>query len=360
MHAIRSPRRLFLTLACLVLVSHRLHASAGTEGASFLDIPVGAGPAAMGSAYTALATNAYAPTSNPGGLGFLKGTEIAGQHLSYIQSIRYEHFGFVTPIGHDASVHRGLGISVQDLGTGDITRTDVLNGSPVTGLGSFSSRWSAYNLSYGQTVTEKMALGITGKMIHASIDDVSASAYAVDAGSLYRWDERLSLATTVTNMGTKLKFLSEGDNLPMAAHVGAAYRPNQQWLVSMEGVYPRTGMASFHLGGQWQPIETVSLRAGYKTDTINGLNALAGLTAGFGLQVWGQELAYAWTPYGELGSAQYLSLLIRFGAPPEGRRNLIQGPSQREPRMASGERQLTMAIDDQRFVQLLQETEAAQ
>ena len=347
-------------MACLALVPYRLFASAGTEGASFLDIPVGAGPAAMGSAYAALATNVYAPTSNPGGLGFLKGTELAGQHLSYIQSIRYEHFGFVTPIGHDPSTHRGLGASIQDLGTGDIPRTDVLNGVPVTGLGSFSSHWSAYNLSYGQTVTDKLALGVSGKMIHAAIDDVSASAYAVDAGSLYRWDERLSLAATVTNVGTKLKFLGEGDNLPMAVHTGATYRPNQQWLVSMEGVYPRTGMASFHMGGQWQPIETISLRAGYKTDTLKGLNALAGLTTGVGLQVWGQELAYAWTPYGELGSAQYLSLLIRFGAPPDGRRNLIQVPSRQGPRIARGEQQLTMAIDDRRFVQLLQETEAAQ
>src|SRR5450631_2020075 len=50
-------------------------ASAGTEGASFLDIPVGAGPAALGSAYTALATNAYAPVWNPAGLGMLNGNE---------------------------------------------------------------------------------------------------------------------------------------------------------------------------------------------------------------------------------------------------------------------------------------------
>jgi len=345
-------------MACLALAPYRLHASAGTEGASFLDIPVGAGPAAMGAAYAALATDAYAPTSNPGGLGFLKGTELAAQHLSYIQSIRYDHFGFVTPLGHDPSVHRGLGVSIQDVGTGDIPRTDVLNGSPVTGLGSFSSRWDAYTLSYGQTVTDKMSLGLSGKMIHASIDDVAASAYAVDAGSLYRWDEKLSLAATVTNVGSKLTFLSEGDNLPMAVHAGAAYRPNQKWLISTEGVYPRTGMGSFHIGGQWQPVESVSLRAGYKTDTLKGLNALAGLTAGFGLQVWGQELAYAWTPYGELGSAQYISLLIRFGAAPEGRRNLIQVPTRREPRIARAEQPRTAAMDDQQFVQLLQQTES--
>ena len=68
----------------------------------------------------------------------------------------------------------------------------------------------------------------------------------------------------------------------------------------------------------------MSLRLGYKTDTLKGLSALAGLTAGLGLHVWGQEFAYAWAPYGDLGDAQYFSLLVRFGAEEEQKRNLIQ------------------------------------
>src|SRR5579864_5584550 len=70
-------------------------ASSGTEGASFLDIPVGAGPASLGAAYTALATDAYAPTWNPAGLGFVSGTEMAGQHLSYLESMNYEYLSVV-------------------------------------------------------------------------------------------------------------------------------------------------------------------------------------------------------------------------------------------------------------------------
>src|SRR5215510_11818075 len=66
-------------------------AGAGTEGASFLDIPVGAGPAALGSAYTALATNAYAPVWNPAGLGMVQVNELAGQHVEYLESMQYEY-----------------------------------------------------------------------------------------------------------------------------------------------------------------------------------------------------------------------------------------------------------------------------
>ena len=153
-------------------------ASAGTDGASFLDIPVGAGPAALGSAYTALATNAYAPVWNPAGLGRLGGNEVAAKHLSYLESMHYEYMSFVHPFNKalGSDVHRGLGFSVQYLGSGNITSTD--DTGAVTG--DFSSSYASYNLAYGQTVTDKVAVGVTGKMIRAKIADVSASAYAAD------------------------------------------------------------------------------------------------------------------------------------------------------------------------------------
>ena len=295
------------------------HGSTGTEGASFLDIPVGAGPAALGSAYTPLATNAYAPVWNPAGLGMLSGNEVAGQHLSYLESMHYEFLSFVHPFdkSHESNVHRGLGFSVQYLGSGDIDRTDVVNNVPVNNgdpIGTFSSYFASYNLSYGQTLTDQLALGLTGKMIRAKIDDVSASAYAADLAGLYKVSDQVQLGASVVNIGSKLKFLSEGDDLPLAFKAGGAWRPSAHYLMSAEGVYSKSGLASFHAGGQWRPLEAVSLRLGYKTDTLKGLSALAGLTAGLGLHFFGQEFAYAWAPYGDLGDAQYFSLLVRFGA----------------------------------------------
>ena len=73
-------------------------ASSGTETAAFLDIPVGAGPAALGAAYSALANDAYAPTWNPGGLGFLPSTQFSGQHLSYVDTLHYEYASFAIPL----------------------------------------------------------------------------------------------------------------------------------------------------------------------------------------------------------------------------------------------------------------------
>jgi hypothetical protein len=220
----------------------------------------------------------------------------------------------------ESNNHKAIGFSVQYLASGDIPGTNELGNS----IGDFSSHYGAYNLSYGQTFGERLSLGATGKWINAKIDDGSANAYAMDLGSLYRVNQKLSLAATLTNLGTKLKFIDEGDSLPVAFHAGASYEIDPHWMVTTEGVYRKTGLGSFHVGGAWRPLEALSLRVGYKTDTLEGLSPLAGLTTGIGIHVWGQELAYAWAPYGELGNAQYFSLLVKFGARDEAKRNLIQ------------------------------------
>jgi len=304
-----------------MLSAARLYASSGTEGAAFLDIPVGAGPAAMGSAYTALATNVYAPVYNPAGLGFLNGTQISGQHLSYLESIHYEHVGAVHPLAPTASGQkRGIGFSAQYLGSGDMAGTNE-NGDST---GNFSSHYAAYNVAYGQTLAENVSIGLTGKWINAKIDDVSANAFAADLGVLYRPNDKLSLGSSIVNLGSKLKFLSEGDSLPLAFHAAAAYKITRQWMTTVEGIYRKNGLGSAHVGTEWRPLEALALRVGYKTDTLDGLSALAGLTTGIGIYVYGQELAYAFSPYSDLGNAQYFSLIVRFGEDLEARRNLIQ------------------------------------
>lgn len=337
-----------------LLAATKIWASAGTEGASFLDIPVGAGPAAMGSAYTALATNAYAPTWNAGAMGFVNGNEMAFQHLSYLEGIHYEYLSFVHPLskGRDSGRTHSIGFSAQYLGSGDIAGTDA-NGNAI---GDFSSRYGSYNLAWGMTLSQKLGIGVTGKLINAKIDDVSANAYATDLGALYKATEKVQVGATILNVGSKLKFINEGDSLPTALRIGGAYKHSSRLLASMEGVYRKNGLASFHAGGQWRPIETISLRVGYKTDTLEGLSAIAGLTTGIGLHLWGQEFAYAWAPYGDLGNAQYFSMLIKFGAREEERRNLIQYNKIKKHRtVQSGPKKDEIEPEYQQLMQLLSE-----
>jgi hypothetical protein len=326
----------------------RVSASSGTEGAAFLDIPVGGGPAAMGSAYTAMAADAYAPTYNPAGLGFVESNEVAGQHLSYLESMRYEYLSFVHPFGQHRDAQRGIGMSIQHFASGDIQGMNEAGEE----TGDFSSTYGSYNLAYGQRFGENLSLGLTGKLIHAKIEDYSANAYAADLGGMYRMSEKLSLAGSLTNVGTKLKFDEEGDPLPMALHAAAAFQATPHVTLALEGVYRRNGLASAHTGISWRPLEALSLRAGYRTDTLKGLSPLAGLTTGVGIHVFGQEFAYAWLPYGDLGSTQYFSLVARFGQREDSKRQLIKYQTIKKHRSVNGKKSDKM--EDPEYQQLMQ------
>jgi len=267
----------------------------------------------MGSAYTALAQDAYAPAWNPGGLGSIRGDSVATQYVSYLDSIQYEYLSYVHPLAST----KALGVSIQYLGSGNMTgMTD--QGIPT---GDFSTHFASYNLAYGQAITDRLALGITGKWINAAIADVSANAFAVDFGSIYRLSPHLTLGSTLTNLGSKLTFLSAGDSLPLAFHAGGVYEMPPV-SIAMEGVIPQNGLNSFHIGMEWNPMPEIALRAGYRTDTVQGLSPLSGATFGIGLTVWNQEFSYAWLPMGDLGNTNYFSFVFHFGTA-ETRRNLI-------------------------------------
>ena len=157
-----------------------LWAATGQEGASFLDIPVGAEPASLGSAYTALADNAYATVWNPAGLARADVAQLAATHESYLESINYEFLSAAIP-GHKGEHPSGFGVSIQSLDSGAIDQRDELGNH----TGSFSSTFDAYALGYGQALTEKSSLGVMTKVITEKISGTSASAYAVDFGWLY-------------------------------------------------------------------------------------------------------------------------------------------------------------------------------
>lgn len=298
----------------LLVVAPRVWAAAGTEGASFLDIPVGAGPAALGAAYASVAKDAYAPIYNPAGLARLSNPQVAAQHLSYLDSINDEFGSVAIPLGP----LQGVGFAVQYLGSGDIRETNPSGAA----VGTFDAYYAAYSLAYGRRLSETWAVGLTGKAIEAKISDTSASAYAVDVGTLYEASDQLTVSATANNLGSKLKFSAQGDTLPQALHVGAAYRFTRRVQGTAEEVYSKSVSLSERLGAEWDPLPALALRMGYRTDTLQKLSPIAGLSVGLGLHFFGQEVAYAWLPYGDLGNTQYVSALIHFGASPSDRRNL--------------------------------------
>ena len=146
-----------------------------------------------------------------------------------------------------------------------------------------------------------------------------------------------------------MTFLSQGDSLPLAFHLAAAYEPARPCTLVLEGVQPKDGHGSVRAGAEWRPLEVIALRVGYRTDALKELDALAGFSTGIGLSFWGQEFSYAWVPYGDLGDTQYFSLLVRFGQAQKEKKNLIHYQTIKAHRMAQNP-----AKNDVEYDQLMQ------
>lgn len=293
-----------LSLASSIfLLATTAYGFTGTEGAAFLELPVGARPAGLGGAYSALAEDAYAPVWNPAGLAFLQKAEVSGMHNEYVESTAYEFGSLAYPLAQ----RRGVGLSIQYFRPGTINGLDQ-NGTPI---GDIGGSFASYSASIAQGFGERFALGVTGSWIRASIDDTSAQALAGTVGALYRPNNQWRWAAVIANAGQKLKFISTSDSLPLTYRVGGAYHPHRSWTFALEGS-ELNEVLSGHVGLEYETAAGFAVRTGFNSERTRALSTLAGMSFGLNMAIWGQDLSYTWIPLSDIGSSHLISLIYRF------------------------------------------------
>ncbi|OGR89559.1 MAG: hypothetical protein A2992_03935 [Elusimicrobia bacterium RIFCSPLOWO2_01_FULL_59_12] len=306
-----------MTVGMLVLLSSFAGAfgksDAGTSGAVFLKIGPGARPAGMGEAFTGVADDIHAIYWNPAGLAKLKHPELTGMHMQWFQNVSYEFAAFAYP-----TQTRGTwGFAVTNLHTDDIERRTEDTDAP---LERFGASDSAYWLSYAYPVTDRLSLGANVKHIRLSLDSVHANAYAIDGGITYDTDwHGLRLGSSLQNVGTQVKFVSESDPLPLTIRMGASLQPiPKKLLLSMDVLIPRDHDIGLAVGGEYRHAVSKSMgysvRAGYRSDS--DVSGFAGVSAGGGLEIGRVGFDFAWVPFGDLGNSYRYAMHVKFGPAP--------------------------------------------
>lgn len=286
--------------------------NAGTAGAQFLKLGAGSRAGAMGEAGVAVGGDAFAVYHNPAALVRLERPQVGGSHTSLFQGITYQTLALAYPFGRNA-----VGLGIFYLGVGDIDRRTGDSTAPV---GTFNAADAAYVASYAHAFSEKLSLGINGKLITQSIDSHSGNAFAADLGALYRLnpesERSISVGASIRNAGSDIGYVSSAhDPLPTSAHAGIFTRPLTGLGLSVEtgkfrdsGFYGALGAeASRSFGDE----TSAALRFGYNSSrrTNDGLN---GITAGAGLSLRRAAFDFAWIPFGTIGDAFRFSLLVKF------------------------------------------------
>ena len=297
--------RTWLSAALMLSAAGAQAAGAGTAGASFLKVGVGAKALAMGSAASVLTEGANAINWNPGLLGEVKRKNMTASYNMLFLDEAQGFLGYAAPLG--AGV---IGVGVNYL---TVSNLEERAGDTETVDSKFSNNNTALSLSYGRAeVRPGLSLGATLKYIQQKLAAQSDSAVAVDLGSAYKLTPHWTAAFVVQNFGSKIG----PDKLPLIFKAGIAARlfdgklavaSDLDWLANDDRFY-------VDLGVDYSLNRYLAFRAGYQIgrnkDDLGG--DLVGFGAGIGLKLDRFGLDYAYVPLGDLGNTHRMTLGFNF------------------------------------------------
>lgn len=282
--------------------------AAAAETAQFLRIMPGARPMSLGEAYTAVADDLNALTTNPAGLSRVGGRQAGFMHAELYGAARYDFMGLAQPLGDGA-----WGVSLQRLTSGGLEGRDEA-GRPT---GSFGAADTALALAFSSRLPDSSArVGAGVKLIESRLADASGRTAAVDLGAqrpLEAGGLPLMLGVSVRNLGPGLKLGDVREDLPLTVSAGGAVRLAGALMISAD-VFdrPRGGGAGMAVGTEYFVVPTFALRAGYGGASATAGDPMSAFGFGFGLRVMRATIDYGFTPGGALGAAQRLGFSTRF------------------------------------------------
>jgi len=296
----------------LVLVAFttlaRQNDKAGTTGATFLKLGVGARAAALGNSVVGSSTDASAIYWNPAALGMVRNTDVMLGYDRWFDKMQHGFLGVAMP-GSMGTTSLG----VIYFNSGPMTRTEAAPGGGYVDKGEYSNTDAALMLGYGVRLFGETHFGLTVKGVYESLGGESAMAFGGDAG-IYSRIGMVDIGIVGRNFGSKLKFKDEAFALPLQILGGVAVHLQEFGItVSATGGSVSEGKTQFSFGAEFSPIESIAIRAGYKTGLGDITGSMKGLSGGVGLNFSDVRLDYGYNTLGDLGPTHHISLGFSLG-----------------------------------------------
>ena len=231
---------LLATVAVLSLSSRAF--AQGETAVPFLLISPDAGAGGMGEAATGLADNANAVFWNPGGLAFLKGSQISLTHAPWLPEFGSDlSYDFLSFTHYLDSWDGNVGASITYFNLGTFNRTTSASSQII---GTWHAYEFAITVGYGTQISKGLGLGANFRYIRSELAPFGAeqevgsgiaSDVSFDLGLLYRpqhfvlplvgdLGNRLGLGSDLSNLGPNLYYIdqAQADPLPTNLRAGLA------------------------------------------------------------------------------------------------------------------------------------------
>jgi hypothetical protein len=314
----------------------------GTTAASFLEIGVGGAANGMGGAFVGLANDASALYWNVGGIANLTQYEIILVHTDWIADTKYDYAGLVIPLGDFGN----LGFSFTSLSMDDMKVRTV---EQPEGTGeNFSAGDIAVGVSYARHLTDRFSVGITAKYIKQTIWHMNSSAFAIDAGTVFKTDllGGLTIGAVMSNFGTPMRLegrdsryfirideTKQGSNeripvnieldsweLPLYFQIGVSTQAfdydDYKLTISTDALVPNNDYQSLNVGAEFSFMDYFLIRGGYNSlflkDAEGGLSFGAGVNSKMLLSTASVNFDYAYRDFGRLQNIHAFSIGIKF------------------------------------------------
>jgi len=298
-------RARLIAVAVCIMVAPAAHAQQASVF-SFLRFNLSARSAALGGATNAVTDDVTAVFLNPATLPTVEGQRVSATFLKHVLDINSGSAVYADHIDGVGTV----AASAVFTSYGSFDRTN--------GAGVRSGTYVAFALSYANEIDTLISYGVTAKFIYSALDDMAASAVALDAGLLFQIPKsRTNIGISILQLGTQLAtYDGTRDRLPVDMRISVNHRLRGLPLLvnaslnhladDVDSFTDR--FLNFSVGGELYLGKAVQLRVGYDNSTRNlsGVNVstqLTGLSGGVGIVTPKVNVDYA---VSSLGAAALL------------------------------------------------------
>ncbi|MFC1475110.1 PorV/PorQ family protein [Candidatus Zixiibacteriota bacterium] len=283
----------------IVLVITILCVSSGFSqtGLSTLKISNGANPAGMASAVSSFNERPDYTAYNPASaVGIDKFTASFG-HTSYWENVNLESVYFGKHLKGKTYFHGGIRFaSIDNLEL----RSFIPTADPT---GQFDANDLSFKTGIAYMFSEKLTFGVAMGWFIEKIEAWRGSAFNVDFGLLYKYDDKINIGASAVNIGSDFQLSKTGEGksdeipLPKTYRFGLSYK-YQKYTGALDLVHV-DDKAHLHIGAEGKIHPMFTIRSGYMLnyDSKN-------FTAGVSFIKRNIEIDYAFVPFSnELGTA---------------------------------------------------------
>lgn len=319
-----------ILIAIVIATSGYTQEKLAQTGFQFLSVGTDARATAMAEAFTTIEGTPMALFYNPAGMARLDNfMEFSANHMQWLADINYFTGSLAVNPAHGKYGVFGLSFMFVDYGSligtvvaqneqGFIETGDISPSSVVLGFG------------YARPLTDRFSVGGQIKYVNQSLGEpyvpqtdstqvktnFSSNVIAFDFGTLYKTGfKSLSFGMSIRNFSQEIKYEREDFELPLTFKIGFSIDAfdfwgnspeSQKFLLSFDAVNPRAFQEFFAIGGEYQLMDILFLRAGYAYAQDD-----YGMTAGFGIRTFNLNLDYSYTPFDVFDDVHRFS--VKFG-----------------------------------------------